>query len=183
MMPIARALARRGHQLRFTCQPAMVELVRRAGFEAVASGGPTLAAPADRRPLTRLDRAAERRVISDVFAGRVARDRAPRIVDVGRDVQPDVVVRDEMDFGAAAAAERLGVPHASVVVLSAGAMVMPEMLDEPLSQLCADLGLPRDPATFNRFLTIAPVMPSFRDPQAALPAKSLVVRPDVLDAA
>ena len=181
MMPIARTLAARWHKVLFTCQPAMIDTVRGLGFDALDSGGPTLAAAPVRRPLAKPDRIAEVRVIRESFAGRTARDRAPRIVAVGEAFEPDVVVRDEVDFGTALAAERLGVPHASVVVLAAGGLITPGLLDAPLSAVCADLGLPPNPELVNRFLTLAPVMPSFRDPTAPLPASSLAIRPDILD--
>jgi UDP:flavonoid glycosyltransferase YjiC (YdhE family) len=181
MMPIAHALASRGHDVLFTCQPAMLDTIRGAGFGVVDSGGPTLAAATYRGPLVRTDRDAEIRAIRDAFAGRIAHDRAPRIVGVGERFEPDVVVRDEVDFGAAVAAERLGIPHASVVVLAAGGMIAPGLLDEPLNNLRAEFGLPPDPGFLDRFLTIAPVMPTFREPGTPLPVSSLVIRPDVLD--
>jgi UDP:flavonoid glycosyltransferase YjiC (YdhE family) len=177
LLPIARALAVRGHEMLFTCQPAMLDTMRAAGFDAVDSGGNTLTAAAYRGPLVRPDRDAEVGAIRNSFAGRIARERAPKIVSVGERFAPDVVVRDEVDFGAAVAAERLGLPHASVVVLAAGGTITPGLLDEPLTNLRAEFGLPPDAGFLDRFLTIAPVMPSFRE--AALP--SLTIRPDVLE--
>lgn len=170
MMPTARALAARGHDVLFTCQPAMLDPVRRAGFGVVDSGGVTLT-----------DRIAEIGTIRDVFAGRIARERAGKIVRVAEDYQPDVVVRDEVDFGAAVAAERIGIPHISVIVLAAGGMITPGLLDEALSRLRGEFELPPDPDFLDRYLTLAPVMPSFRDPEMPLPPGSLALRPDVLD--
>jgi UDP:flavonoid glycosyltransferase YjiC (YdhE family) len=176
LMPIARALAVRGHEVLFTCQPAMLDTLRAAGFDAVDSGGTTLSSASYRGPLVVADRAAEARVIRDGFAGRVARERAPRIVSVGEDFRPDVVVHDEVDFGAGVAAQRLGVPHASVTVLAAGGMITQALVDEPLDSLRAELGVAPGG---DDFLTIAPVMPSFRG--VPLPAGSLCIRPDVLE--
>jgi UDP:flavonoid glycosyltransferase YjiC (YdhE family) len=159
----------------------MLDKIRAFGFDAVESGGSTLARATDRLPLVRVDRSAEVRVVRDSFAGRIASDRASRVVMVGQNFEPVIVVRDEGDFGAAVAAERLGVPHVSVVVLAAGGMTTPELLAKPLAQLRAEVGLPPSPDFLNRFLTLAPVMPSFRDPTAPLPSPSLAIRPDILD--
>jgi len=158
----------------------MLDTIRGAGFGAADSGGPTLATATIRSALVRPARDAEIRVVRDAFAGRIAHDRAHKIVSVADCFEPDVVVRDEVDFGAAVAAERLGIPHVSVVVLAAGGMIAPGLLDEPLNNLRAELGLPPDPGFLDRFLTIAPVMPSYRDPGTPLPASSLAIRPDVL---
>ncbi len=154
----------------------MVDTVRAAGFDAVDSGGTTLMAASYRGPLVATDREAEARVIREGFAGRVARERAPRVVSVGAEFGADVVVHDEVDFGAGVAAQALGVPHASVTVLAAGGMITPGRVDEPLNALRAELGLAPGP---DDFLTIAPVMPSFR--AVPLPAGALCIRPDALE--
>ncbi|GAB3824840.1 glycosyltransferase [Kribbella italica] len=176
LIPVARALAVRGHEVLFTCQSAMVDTVRAAGFDVVDSGGTTLMKASYRGQLVAVNREAEVRVIRDAFAGRVARERAPRIVDVGREFGAEVVVHDEVDFGAGVAAQRLGVPHASVTVLAAGGMITPGLVDEPLDRLRTELG---GAPGADDFLTIAPVMPSFRG--VPLPSGSLCIRPDVLE--
>jgi hypothetical protein len=52
------------------------------------------------------------------FAGRIARERADSILAVCSEWSPDVVVRDEVDFGSVVAAERLGLPHATVMCIA-----------------------------------------------------------------
>ncbi len=180
-LPVARALAAAGHEVRYTCQSAMLETVRRAGFEALDSGGRTLAAASARRPLVVADRADEIAVLSTVFAGAVARERAARVCEVARSFRPDVIVRDEVDFGAAVAAELLGLPHAAVTVLASGSMITPGLLDEPLATLCGEVGLSHRSAAFlDRHLTLVPVMPSFQDPASRPLPNALAFRPDVL---
>lgn len=98
----------------------MVSVVRSAGWEAAPSGGATLLAAGERRPLAPADRHAEQEVVRTVFAGTVARERARRLLGVIEDFQPGVIVRDEVDFGAAVAAEASQLPHAAVVVIAAG---------------------------------------------------------------
>ena len=181
-VPFARALAARGHAVRYACQDAMVSVVSSAGWEAVASGGATLLDPDQRRPLIPLDRLAEKNVVRTFFADSVARERAGRLSGVVEEFKPDMIVRDEVDFGAAVVAEACGLPHAAVIVIAAGGFLEPALISEPLARLRSEYGLPDDGlAMLHRHLTVVPVPPSFRDPLDALPATASYVRPAVLD--
>jgi len=81
-LPIARSLAARGHQVSYTCQGRMIEVVTQAGFAAFDSGGATLADPTARLPLAPTDLAAEVAVLHNSFAGRIAAERAPAMLAV-----------------------------------------------------------------------------------------------------
>jgi len=122
-------------------------------------------------------------VIREVFAGRTARERAARLLDVYDSWQPDVIVRDEVDFGAAVAADRLGIPHASIVVLAAGGLIRADLVAEPLDALRAEHGLRADPKLemLHRHLTLVPVPPTFRTPSDPLPATARHIHPAGLD--
>ena len=76
------------------------------------------------------------------------------------------------------AAERLGCPHVSVVVLAAGGMIERAGVDAPLAVLRRRLGVGAAVGRPTRYLS--PVMPSFRDPAFPLPADTLLARPQVL---
>lgn len=182
-LPMARAIAARGHEVAYACQEAMVGAVEAASLTAFASGGPTLLDRGQRRPLLPLDRDAEERVILAHFAGRSARARATRLVEVALAWQPDVIVHDEVDFGAAVAAELLGLAHASVIVLAAGGLLRPDLVAGPLTALRAEHGLGLDPelAMLHRYLTLVPVPRSYRDPTDSLPLTAHHLRPAVLD--
>lgn len=143
-VPFARALGERGHEVTCACQESMVPAVMSRGWKAVASGGATLLNPSQRRPLAPLDRVVEDRVVRTFFAGKVADERAGRLLPVVHDYQPDVVVRDEVDFGAAVAAEACEMPHAAVVVIAAGGFLRPELIAEPLAALRSEYGLVDD---------------------------------------
>jgi len=52
-LPVARALADRGHEILYTCQGPMIRTVERMGFTGIDSGGLTLLDPDARRPLAR----------------------------------------------------------------------------------------------------------------------------------
>src|SRR6188508_533892 len=99
------AAERAGHVVAFAGQDGMTGPVEAAGFRAFASGGASLLMADERQPLLPLDPEREAGGIRTTFAGRIARERADTIVALGRDWLPDVVVRDEIDFGAAVAAE------------------------------------------------------------------------------
>jgi len=181
-LPFARATAQRGHEVAYACQQAMVGTVEAAGLTAFSTGGATLQDPSGRRPLVPVDRRAEEEVIHTAFAGRIARERTPRLLDVATSWRPDVIVRDEMDF-AAVAAESLGIAHAMVIVIAAGGLVRPDLVAEPLSALRAEHGLGADPnlAMLHRYLTLVPIPATYRDPSDPLPATAHHLRPAVLD--
>lgn len=182
-IPIARAAMAGGNTVAFSAQDRMLSAVEAAGFPAISSGGRTLADPSDRGPLLPVDRMHEERVIRDVFAGRIARERAALLLDVYGSWRPDVIVRDEVDFGAAVAAERLGIPHASIVVLAAGGLIRPDLVAEPLDVLRTEHALPADPQLemLHRHLTLVPVPPTYRTPSDPLPETARHIRPAVLD--
>jgi hypothetical protein len=64
--------------------------------------------------------------------------------ELAADWQPDVVVRDEMDFGAAVAAEASGLPHAAVTVVAAGGFAGRTVVGGPLDALRSEHGLAPD---------------------------------------
>ncbi|MEV4626164.1 glycosyltransferase [Micromonospora sp. NPDC049523] len=186
LVPIARAAEAAGHQVAFACTPGMAATVEAAGFTAVVSeaapaGAPraTPTAPPERIPLRPIDYAQIDREIHDIFAGRAARQRAARMLDICPTWQPDLVVCDEADFGSMVAAERLGLPYASVLVLAAGSLIRPDLVAEPLNGLRAAYDLPPDPelAMLSRYLVFSPAPPSYRDPAFPLPATAHSIRP------
>ncbi len=122
--------------------------------------------------------------MADGFARRMAGQRARVVFDLAIETRPDLVVCDEIDFGAMLAAEQLGLRHASVVVLAAGSFARPELLAEPLNDVRAGLGLAPDPALemLHRDLVLVPCPPTFRDPSFPLPDTAHAIRPGVLEA-
>jgi UDP:flavonoid glycosyltransferase YjiC (YdhE family) len=176
-LPVARALRERGHEVAYACQPDLLPSVARAGFPAYDTGGATVLPVDRRRPLVPVDRAAEEDVVRRAYAGSVARERAARLRELAAAWRPDVVVWDELDFGAAVAAEALGVPHAAVIVIAAGGLVRPDVVGDALDALRSEHGLPPDAGMLHRHLTVVPVPPSYRDPRDPLPGRTVHVRP------
>lgn len=179
LVPLARAARAEGDAVLVTGQAALLPTVTAAGFTAVDSGGTTLADPAARRDLARVDRAAEAAVILDVFAGSLARSRAARLMAIARHWRPDVIVHDEMDFGAALTAESLGRPRVEMTVLLAGGTVDRRHLTTRIERTRRSMGLTARPGS--RRLTLVPAPPGFRDPADPLPPPVLWIRPDVLE--
>ncbi len=168
LVPIARAAAAAGHTVAFSGSPALTAAVESHGFTAFAAP-----APGDRPrrvPLRAVSAAREDRVLRDVFAGRLARERAATVLALCARWAPDLLVCEEFDFGAMVAAERLGLPHATVLVTATNSFVRREVVGEPLAALRAEHGLPPDPelAMLSRDLVLSPFPPSLRPRGIAL---------------
>ena len=170
--PIARAAMAAGHDVAFAADPSMVGAVEARGFTAFPAGARGSGGPPQRRPLVAPDVERELRVLRDVFAGRLTRERLPDLLAVVAAWQPDVVVCDETDFGAAIAAERLGIPHATVVIGATGTFLQPAMVAEPLAAVRAEHGLP--PEGDGPALVLCPFPPGLR--AAPLPPQGHALR-------
>jgi UDP:flavonoid glycosyltransferase YjiC (YdhE family) len=135
--------------------------------------------------LLKLDLDREDRDLREGFATRLARERVTAVLELSAAWQPDLLVCDEIDFGAVVAAERLGLPYATVLVIAAGSFVRQEVVGEPLNALRAEHGLPPDPdlAMLNRYLVLSPCPPSYRNLAFPLPATAHSIRPLTLGAA
>jgi len=163
MLPLARRAAAAGHTVTVTGARSLGSTVRRAGLGFISTGPDVRP---QRRSLQPVDLDNEYLVVGEYFAGRLATVRAADLLVLCEDFRPDVIVRDEMDFGSAVTAERLGIPRASVIVIGAGSFVKPGLIAEPLSRLRADHGLPADLdlVMLTRDLVLCPFPRVFRDP-------------------
>jgi UDP:flavonoid glycosyltransferase YjiC (YdhE family) len=185
LVPIARAAEGVGHTVAFAGQPAMLPTIEAAGFTAFTTGGTTLMSMPERLPLLKLDPDREDHDLREGFAGRFARERVTTTLALCAAWQPDLLVCDEIDFGVIVAAEQLGLPYATVLVIAAGSFVRKEVVGEALNELRAEHGLPPDPdlTMLSRYLVLSPFPPSYRDPAFPLPATAHSIRPLTLSAA
>jgi len=125
-------------------------------------------------PLTPVDVEHELSVIETYFAGDAARRSAAAVADTLADA--DLLVCDEVDFGAMAAAQRAGVPVVVVAVIASGAFVRPDRLTGALEHLGRELRVvPPIRPRGDRF--VVPFAPSMRDPRHPAPADALWMRP------
>ncbi len=168
---IARVAEEAGHTVAFTGRPAPLSMLEALGFSVFDTPGDSDVST-ERIPLRELDAEREDRVLREGFARRIARLRAAGILAVCGDRRPDLAVCDEVDFGSVVAAERLGLPHATVLVIAAGSFVRHGLVAGPLNALRAEHGLPPDPELqmLSRYLVLSPFPPSYRDPAFPLPA-------------
>ncbi|HEU5349373.1 MAG TPA: glycosyltransferase [Ktedonobacterales bacterium] len=184
LVPIARAAKAAGHTVAFACAPQRFAMVESAGFRAFAAGidigsTPETAAMEDHYLATPVIAEREAYLLREGFAGWYARAKVADVVSLCADWQPALLVRDEIDFGSAVAAERLGVPHANVLVIAAGSFVRRDLVVDQLNALRALHRLSPDPdlAMLSRYLVLSPFPPSYRDPAFPLPATAHTLRP------
>ena len=134
LVPIARAARAAGHVVAFAGWPWMVPKVEAAGFPAFATGSDAGLTP-NRLPLRELDEEREAWALRDGFARRNARERATDVLALCDTWQPELIVWEETDFGAGIAAEKLGLPHATVLVIAAGSFLRSDLIAGPLNEL------------------------------------------------
>ncbi len=168
LAPIARAAAAAGHSVAFACPGLQRATVEAAGFEAFAVA-PHRDPPA-RKPLVAVDEEREERLLLDVFFGSAACERVGATLAVCGRWRPDVVVCEETDAGSMVAAQRHGVPFATVLENASGSFVRPDLVAPRIDALRAEHGLPPGPA---HALVLSPFPPSLRP----LPAGAVAVRP------
>ena len=171
LVPIARAAEAAGHAVAFTGRPWMIPKVEELGFAGFAAGSDLGLAPR-RLPLAAIDVERDMRAVGIGFGRRVARERAADLLPLCAAWHPDLLACEELDFGAMVVAERLEIPHASVLVCATGSFVRPGFVAGPLDEVRAEYGLPPDPALAmpSRHLVLCPFAPRYRDPAFPLPA-------------
>jgi UDP:flavonoid glycosyltransferase YjiC (YdhE family) len=181
LLPLADAASAQRHDVCVAGRPSMERVVLDAGHRFVAVG-PDVSVPAAILPLAAPDPEHEQRVLRDGFAGRTARARATELLGVWERDRPDLLIADEFDFGAQAAAEVLRIPRVVVIVSAAGDFVRPEVIAGPLAALRNALGLPTTDHHLARCdAVVAPLPSDFRDPSCPLPDATMWLRPAVLD--
>ncbi len=183
LLPLARAAAAAGHEVAIAGSGGQMARVEAAGFAALPTSAARPPSASTGRVLTPL--APVLKIDSEIEFAENFADKGSRrhVVAVGehlRTWRPDVVIRDETDFGTAMAAELAGVPCATALILAAGTLPRPDLVTPRLEALRSEVGLPPDPglATLTRDLVLSPFPPSFRDPVAPLPATTLSYRPE-----
>ncbi len=184
LVPIARAAEAASHGVAFACAPERIPAVEATGFPVFPAGINTGSTPetcAMEQRCHALADAAERDalLLREGFAGWYARHKAADILTICQAWQPDLLIRDEADFGSAVAAERLGLPHAVVLTSPTETFARPELVAEPLNALRAEHGLSPDPdlSMLSRFLVFSPFPPCYRDPALPLPDAAHVISP------
>ena len=183
LLPVARAAEAAGHTVAVASPGGLVAKIEAAGFTAIPTSEKRKPSTTDEPlpeylPVAPIDLEREERDLREAFARRGTRRQTPAILEVAREWKPDILVRDEVDFGTAIASEVAGIPCVTVIVLSAGGFLRNEVVGEPLHELRAEYGLPADPelTMLTRGLVLSPCAPSFRHPDFPLPGNAFSYR-------
>ena len=182
MVPVARASVAAGHDVAVACSGGLTARVGAAGFQALATSVPQPAGQRarDLTPIAPVDAHAAEIEFAENFADKGARRHAGAIQDHIRAWRPDILVRDEADFGSAIAAEVLGVPVATVLVLASGMLIRPDLISAPLAAVRTEHGLPPDVglSMLTRGVVLSPFPVSFRSPHSpvSLPEATFAFR-------
>ncbi len=180
LLPLARAAAARGHDVRIAGGASLAPVAASASLPLHLAGPATIGEVA--RTLPGIETATGRRraliVFRGAFCGPIAAGMADDVGDLMAAWRPDVVVREDMAFGAWIAAERAGVPDV-VVQATAWRPNMRAVAGEPLQAQRVRVGLPVDPvlAGFDGRLYFTTRPPALRDPSAPYPSTTRELRP------
>jgi UDP:flavonoid glycosyltransferase YjiC (YdhE family) len=187
LVPIAQAAVLAGHQVAFACAPSFIPTVEQVGFQALPTG-------LDDRGRAMSDLFPGLRQVPPfdntywlhayVLAGVLAPAMAPDVLAHARAWSADLLVRDSAEYGAAAAAEVLGLPHASIrTTATSAAYALRHVVAEPLARLRVLNGLPPDPAVAMpfRFLHLACEPPGFARPGDQPASTAHLLRPGLFD--
>jgi MGT family glycosyltransferase len=182
-VPVARALSAAGHEVAVCSAPSFRPEVEAFGLTHIGAGldwlmsdrstwdpFPPMPPPGPDFPawavLTLAD-ITTRRMVPDLFA-------------VAKEWQPDLIVREGMEYGGCIVAEAMGMAHASVAGNAYAAVDSPEigyfpgnrhLLAEPLARHREEFGLPPDPELRMpfRYLHLCFAPPSFDGASAGRP--------------
>jgi UDP:flavonoid glycosyltransferase YjiC (YdhE family) len=157
LVPVARALLDRGHEVVVCSSPLFRADVEAFGLTHVDAGHDWItsnhstwtAFPPMPPPGPEFGK-----FVVTVFADITAQRMAPDVIAIASQWRPDVIVRESMEYGGCLAAEALGIPHASIAGNGYSAVDSPKvpyfpgnrgLVAEPMARHRATLGLPPDP--------------------------------------
>ena len=173
MVPLAKALRHRGHDVTFAASPAFTGSVAAAGFDNIPSGPSWLENLAD--PVM------AQIVQGDLFVELTRMGMVEGVVRAARDVQPDAIVRGGAEIGGLIASAILDIPVAAH--LAAADKRYLEWIRPAVARAAVEHGLDGELVSAQDFsvLEIDRTPGSFQPPGYAPPANGVNVRPDVYD--
>src|SRR6478609_6306719 len=157
LVPFALACKRAGHDVLIAAPHSAFAHVARARLPFAGVDDPPAAVidPLWQRVRACEDRAqADRIVIEEAFVGAFARAAYPGMLALARRWQPDVILRETLEFASLLAAEAVGVPSLQVECFLAAPEELAQV-EEPLARLRRELGV-RERAHDPRYLTLSP---------------------------
>lgn len=194
LVPLARALKEAGHEVAFAASASLEQVVKKAGFTFFPAGLDREQDPEFQQLMAQLRTMppgpeSERIIFTKVFWGVNPRLMVPDLVKIGRAWEPDMIIRESAEAGAAIAAEHLGLPHADVVPAAwlKGVSFFEEGAAQHLDPIRQSWGLAPDPSleSLHRYLLITYSPPSFSlqdiDIERSYPATTHFARPEFFD--
>jgi UDP:flavonoid glycosyltransferase YjiC (YdhE family) len=179
LMPLALALRDAGHDVAFASGPRLESLVRSLGFDFLPCG---IDAPRGDDQLLSLPGQAALRgsplVVRQLsaFASGLGPPFLRDLLRLGRAWQPDVIVREPVEFASALAAERWGIPYASIMW---AIYIDPRhLMRDAFAMLCREQGFDPDGVLdgFDRHLVVRYLPGSWRMEASPGPADALACR-------
>ena len=188
LVPVARALVEAGHEVAFCSARSFRPDVEAIGFPFFAAGldwhcsDPRfidiLCATAGVELPALTGTAGFAWVTNQLFIGAAGERMVDDVVTIARRWGADLVVRESLEFSGGAAAEFLGLPHASVAAAADSALDLRAQLAPALARLRAHAGLPQDPAVAMpyRYLHLCFMPPCWDGPDARFPPTAHFLR-------
>jgi UDP:flavonoid glycosyltransferase YjiC (YdhE family) len=185
LVPLARVVAAAGHEVAFASSRAFGPLIEEEGFAAMPAGRASDDEVATVRAMAADEDIHDPRRATAAFYVQIMVDMntrcmVPDLVDICRAWKPDILVREEAEFGGTIAAEHLGIPHAAVQVLYFFARTSLEgAVSKKLDRVRREWGLPPDPKleALHRYLFLSFTPPSFIEPGAHIPPTMHFLQP------
>jgi UDP:flavonoid glycosyltransferase YjiC (YdhE family) len=177
LLPLAQAIRMAGHEVAFATTPVACAALIDLGFCCFPVGiDEWLVEPGTQRT-ARHDPAPAASVWVDVFVNMWAKHALPDLLAVCETWRPGLLVREMTEFAGCVAAERLGIPHATVQVGS-WRPELQALIGAALDRLRSLVGLGPDPerAMPFRYLLLTSIPMSFIDPGQPLPATAHPMR-------
>jgi UDP:flavonoid glycosyltransferase YjiC (YdhE family) len=164
---VALAARAMGHHVGVASGPGIAPLARRLGFDFLPCGldlangvDPTVALPAEQRAALSASPTVIQHLVG--FSAGMAPPFIRDLLERGPDWHPDVIVREPVEFGSVIAAERWGLPYATVMW---ALTIDPRyLMREAYAEVVRDFGLDADAVIegFDRYLVIRSLPPRWR---------------------
>jgi UDP:flavonoid glycosyltransferase YjiC (YdhE family) len=186
LLPYARALVARRHEVAVAAPEEVGKTVREAGLPFLPFDHPGDDSLAPIWARLRGAPEAEQMAIaaSEIFAGVNAKAALPKLQATIGQWRPDLVVRDSVEYASVVAAEAAGVRHARVAVHSVSfEEVFPPLVGAPLDALRVAAGLPPDDGASLRAEAVFSSFPASLDRVADGSRMQAALRARVVEAA
>ena len=197
LVPLARALQAEGHEVAFAARDNVQSRVEAAGFIFFPVGSDRNLDPeyqAFKAQKSTLPLTLENELIgyTKLFCKIGARVMIPGVVEVGRNWQPDVIIRKSGEYGGLITAELLGLPHVVISFAAAARSILTfeENAAGALDPIRQQWGLPPDPdlTALYRYLHLIYSPPSFSTRDVVetgtampIPPTTHYIRPQIFD--